>query len=181
MNEFIQRLKLRYRSAKERASDAEIAVQDASKCRLAELLKLQPRERLANIEDDLLIPADRSKLTASIAGNINHQKRDFLIFGARLLFRRSRRWLRILPVAVASSAIVFLLGMPVYTAWNNTDEIIVLPRAINFNWTLPNGAFEQKLMPLDARLAISRRSGKPAIARRWIKGEGYATTEIPVR
>lgn len=181
MNELLARLNLRYKAAEKRAKEAETAVQRASGARLAEIMELQPQQRLEHIEDDALTSADRSKLRKSLSASLRHRKSDGLKFATRSLFRRSRNWPRYVPTTIGLAAIILPLGFLTHTAWNNTDEIVVLPQAIDFNWTLPGGANERKVMPAGAHLAISPRSGKPAIARRWIEGQGYATAEVNVQ
>jgi hypothetical protein len=181
MNELLARLNLRYKGAERGVKDAESAVERASGVRLAALMKLQPQQRLEHIEDDNLTRADRSKLRKSLSASLRHRKRDRFKFGTRSLIRRIRNPRRYIAATVALAAVVLPLGFLIHTAEKNTDEIVVLPQAIDFSWTLPSGTKEQKIMPVGAHLAIALRPGKPAVARRWIEGQGYATAEVNVR
>jgi len=177
MNELLRR---RYKTAEKRAADAEAELRRASEHRLAELMKLPPRRRLGQIEDPALTTADRLKLRRSIAGNLRHKKQYALLFGGRPLLIRLLRTTRYVPTAAAVTAVVAPILIAVNMAWNNTDDVIVLPQPIELNWRLPSGATERKVMPADARLAIAPQSGTLAVARRWIEGQGYATAQVNI-
>lgn len=175
-----RRLSTLYRQAEERVNAAEAQVQHASERRLAELMKLPPRRRLAQIEDPTLTSSDRLKLRRSIAGNLRHRKRYALLFGSRLVVGKLRGLFRYLPRAAAVAAVLLPLLITVEMARSNTDEIIILPQPIELNWRLPSGDMDPKVMPAGAHLAIARQSGSSAIARRWIEGQGYATAPVKI-
>ena len=176
-----RRLSTLYRQAEERVNAAEAEVQRASERRLSELMKLPPQRRLEQIEDPTLTTSDRLKLRRSIAGKLRHRKRYALLFGGRLVAGKLCGLVRYLPRAAAVAAVLVPLLVAVEMAWNNTDEIIILPQPIEFNWRLPSGEMQPKVMPAGAHLAIARQSGSSAIARRWIEGEGYATAAVKLK
>lgn len=181
MKELFAGMTTRYKAAEKRVADAETALQRASRLRLAQLMKLEPRQRLEQIDDAALTAADRAKLRRSIAVSLRHRKSDAVRFGSRSLFRVARSWLRYVPAAAILVAIVSAPSAVIYKARKNTNEIVVLPQPLDFNWILPNGVMERKTMPAGTRLAIARRSNTSAVARRWIKQQGYATAEVNIR
>lgn len=177
-----KRLHQRYQTAEERAEAAEADVQRASESRLAELMKLPPARRLKAIDDPLLTPDDRLKLRNSIESKLNNRSsRRSIKLPSRWSFWRMLGLLGYAPAFVVAIAIVFPAGALTYTAWKNTYVVVALLRPYDPLWTLPNGTQERKEMPAGGNLAIKRLTGTSAIARRWIKGAGYATSEITIQ
>jgi hypothetical protein len=82
MKELFAGMTTRYKTAEKRVADAETALQRASRLRLAQLMKLEPRQRLEQIDDAALTAADRAKLRRSIAVSLRHRKTDAVRFGS---------------------------------------------------------------------------------------------------
>lgn len=177
-----KRLHQRYQTAEERAEAAQAEVRHASESRLAALMKLPPGHRLKAIDDPLLTPDDRLKLRNSIEAKLNNRSsRRPIKLLSRWFFRGMPRLIRYAPAFVIAIAIVFPAGALTYTARKNTYEVVALSRPFDPLWTLPNGTQERKEMPAGGNLAIKRLTGTSAVARRWIKGAGYATSEITIQ
>jgi hypothetical protein len=175
-------LRQRYQTAEERVEAAEAEVRRASESRFAELMKLPSPQRLRQIDDPLLTTQDRLKLRNSIEAKLdNRGPRGGVKFPWRWSFRSSRRLLRYVPRVAIIVAIIFPAGMLTYKAWKNTDEVVPLSQSIDFNWTLPDGTKERKVMRAGGNLAIKYKSDTSAIARRWIEGQGYATAEVNIQ
>ncbi|MGY4349742.1 hypothetical protein ACVWXM_006235 [Bradyrhizobium sp. GM7.3] len=177
MSTLLSRLSTRYKVAEDRVEAAEAEVRRASAGRLAELMKLPPRQRLQRIDDPILTTQDRLKLRRSIEVRLPQSRRIKIPF-ASASFRRSKRWVRSAPTLVILIAACALPSLLAYRAWKNTDEIIPLYAPLALDWTLPDGSHEPKVMPAGGNLAIRPFTSTSAIARRWILGKGYATAEV---
>lgn len=173
-------LRQRYRKAEERVEAADIEIRRASARRLAELMKLSSKERLAQIDDQILTAEDRQKLRRSIAGSLRHRKWNAPLFISRAVFSKLRSWARFLPSTALVAAVIITLSAAVLEAQKNTYEVIVIPKSIEIDWLLPSGKIQKQVVPAGARLAVAWQSGALLIARRWIEGQGYATAKIDV-
>lgn len=177
-----KRLRQRYRAAEQRAKASEAEVQRVSESRLAELMKLSPLRRFQQIDDPLLTPDDRLKLRNSIEAKLDElSSRPSIKVPRRWSFRGMRAALRYAPTILIMTAITFPTAALAYKAWKNTDEVVSLSLPLDLLWTLPSGTKERKVMPAGSNLAIKRVTETSAIARRWIEGVGYATSEIRIR
>ncbi|MBP1092146.1 hypothetical protein [Bradyrhizobium diazoefficiens] len=177
-----KRLQQRYQTAEERAQAAEAEVRRASESRLATLMKLTPGHRLKAIDDPLLTPDDRLKLRNSIEAKLDAlSSRRSIKFPSRWSVHGTRASLLYAPTFVIMAAISFPAVALAYKAWKNTDEVVPLSLPLDVLWTLPSGTKERKVMPAGSKLAIKRLTETSAIARRWIEGVGYATSEIRIR
>lgn len=180
MSALLRKLSARYQSAESRVDAVEAEFRRASERRLAELMKLTPRQRLEQIDDPALTTADRLKLRRSIAGSLQHRNRYALLFSSRVVVTAVRGWVRYVPRAIVVAAVIVPFVLVVNRARTNTDEVIILPQPIQVQWRLPSGGIEPGFIPVGAHLAVARQSDSPAIARHWIEREGYATAKVNI-
>lgn len=178
MSKLLRKVLAQYQAAETRVETAEAEIQKASECRLSELMRREPRQRLEQIEDPTLTAADRLKLRRSIAGNLRHGKRHAFFFGSRAIHTQLRGWIRYMPAAVAVTAVIAPTAFAAKMAYNNTDKLVIVEQPGEVEWILPSGAIQRQILPAGARLAIARQSDSVAIARSWIEGQGYATARI---
>lgn len=181
MNEHLGRLSARYKKAEGRVGAAEAEVRGASENRLAELLKLPPLQRLRQIDDPILTQQDRLTLRRSMEARLRQGRRIAIPFPRRSLFRGSRRWRRYIPTLLILAAAVAVSGMLTYKAWQNTYQVLPLSAPVDFDWTLPDGTKQRKVMPAGGNLAVKFLTDTSAIARRWIEREGYATAKVNIQ
>ena len=82
----------RLRAAQEAERAATERVQQASRARLAELLRLPPRERLAYLDDPALVGPDRVNLRRSLQANLTRPRRRWRPGGRLQGSCPSMRW-----------------------------------------------------------------------------------------
>lgn len=173
-------LRQRYRDAEERVEAVNDKIRRASNRRLAELMKLPPKQRLAQIEDQILTAEDRKSLRQSIAGSLRHRRWHALLFASKTIVASFRRWRQqYFAVVVIALAIIPLVAAAM-KAKESTYKAIMIPEPIELDWRLPSGLVEREVVPAGHRLAVSKQSGSFVIARRWIPGQGYAISHLNI-
>ena len=136
---------------------------------------------MAHLNDPELVPADRTELANSV--------RSALPVSFRLKFPRWRPaglvWR--LRVACGYKCIVALVALvacavPGTLAWRNTGTRIVGSDATWIvDWHLPDGTILHGAWNARATAVAMQAQNGTVVLRHWLKGRGYATTEVDER
>jgi hypothetical protein len=175
----LARLNARIAGGKTRLQDAENEIKRISERRLAELMKRSERVRFEQLDDPDLTKPDRAKLRRSIAAGLRHGKLEILVFRGHFRWRRVLHWLRYRGLTtVVAAAIVVPIILLMVIARSNTGQVFVVPNAVTLDWKLPSGAKEKTSLHVGDRLVVISSSGTSHVVRRWIKNQGYATSQF---
>jgi hypothetical protein len=175
----LARLNARIAGGRTRLQDAEDEIKRISERRLAELMKRSQRERFEQLDDPNLTNSDRLKLRRTIAASLRHGKMEMLAFRGYFRWRRVLHWIRYGGLTTAVAAAIFIpICILMVIARSNTGQVLIVPNDVTLDWTLPSGAGEKASLHVGDRLVVISSSGRSHVVRRWIKNQGYATSQL---
>lgn len=164
----------RLRAAQDAERAATERVQQASRARLAELLQLPPRERLAHLDDPALVGPDRVSLRRSLHADLTRPRRRWRPGGRlRALVRRlgAAALRQLLHPAVLGLA--GLTGVWLYTAWSATPHLAISTQVLVSNLVGPDGRIQSYTVPARTWVPVERLDADVAQVRVWYPGQGY--------
>lgn len=169
--------RLRAAHAAERAATRR--VQQASRTRLAELLRLPPRERLARLDDPALVGPDRVSLRRSLQADLVRPRRRWLPGGRlRSLGRRLGTALLRQLLHPAVLGLAGLGGVWLHVAWSNTPRVAASTQALAANLIGPDGRVQSYTVPAWSWVAVERVGSDMAQIRVWYSGQGYGRGSV---
>ncbi|BAU94148.1 hypothetical protein MPPM_5543 (plasmid) [Methylorubrum populi] len=167
-------VEVRLRAAQEAERAATQRVQQASRARLAELLRMPPRERLGHLDDPAVVAPDRVSLRRSLQADLTRPRRRWRP-GGRLqaLGRRfgAAALHQFLHPAVLGLA--GITGVWLYTAWSATPHLAISTQALSSNLIGPDGRVESYTFPARTWVPVERLDAQVAQTRVWYSGQGY--------
>jgi hypothetical protein len=164
----------RLHAAQEAERAATQRVQQASRARLAELLRLPPHERLAHLDDPALVGPDRISLRRSLQADLTRPRRRWRPGGRlRALVRRlgAAALRQLLHPAVLGLA--GITGVWLYTAWSATPQLAISTQALASNLVGPDGRVQSYTFPARTWVPVERLDAQVAQTRVWYSGQGY--------
>ena len=163
----------RVRAAQEAERAATQRVQQASRARLAELLRMPPRERLGHLDDPAVVAPDRVSLRRSLQADLTRPRRRWRP-GGRLqaLGRRfgAAALHQFLHPAVLGLA--GITGVWLYTAWSATPHLAISTQALASNLIGPDGRVESYTFPARTWVPVERLDAQVVQTRVWYSGQG---------
>lgn len=164
----------RLRAAQEAERAATERVQQASRVRLAELLRLAPRERLAHLDDPVLVSPDRISLRRSLQADLTRPRRLWRPGGRlRALVRRLGAALLRQFLHPAVLGLAGITGVWLYTAWSATPHLAISTQALASNLVGPDGRIQSYTFPARTWVPVERLDAQVAQTRVWYSGQGY--------
>ena len=164
----------RLHAAQEAERAATQRVQQASRARLAELLRLPPHERLAHLDDPALVGPDRISLRRSLQADLTRPQLRWRPGGRlrALVHRLGAAALRQLlhPAVLGLAGIT---GVWLYTAWSATPQLAISTQALASNLIGPDGRVESYTFPARTCVPVERLDAQVAQIRVWYSGQRY--------
>lgn len=164
----------RLHAAQEAERAATQRVQQASRARLAELLRLPPHERLAHLDDPALVGQDRISLRRSLQADLTRPQLRWRPGGRlrALVHRLGAAALRQLlhPAVLGLAGIT---GVWLYTAWSATPQLAISTQALASNLIGPDGRVESYTFPARTWVPVERLDAQVAQIRVWYSGQRY--------
>nr|WP_210329371.1 hypothetical protein [Methylorubrum zatmanii] len=161
-------------AAQEAERAATQRVQQASRARLAELLRLPPHERLAHLDDPALVGPDRISLRRSLQADLTRPQLRWRPGGRlrALVHRLGAAALRQLlhPAVLGLAGIT---GVWLYTAWSATPQLAISTQALASNLIGPDGRVESYTFPARTWVPVERLDAQVAQIRVWYSGQRY--------
>lgn len=164
----------RLRAAQEAERAATERVQQASRVRLAELLRLPPRERLGHLDDPALVGPDRVSLRRSLQADLTRPRRRWRpggrlrALGRRLGAAALRHFLHPAMLGLAG-----ITGVWLHAAWSATPHLAISTEALASNLVRPDGRVEGYTFPARTWVPVERLDANVAQVRVWYSGQGY--------
>lgn len=169
----------RLQAAQEAERAATQRVQQASRARLAELMRLAPRERLTHLDDPALVGPDRISLRRSLQASLVQPRRRWRP-GGRLqaLGRRLGAALLRQLLHPAVLGLVALGGVCLSVAWSNTPRVAIATQALASNVVGPDGRVQAYTVPARSWVAVEQLGTDVAQMRVWYPGQGYGHGKV---
>lgn len=164
----------RLRAAQKAERAASRRVRQASRARLAELLRLPPRERLAHLDDPALVGSDRVGLRRSVQAGLARPRRHWHPGGRlRALGRRigTAALRQLLHPAVLG--LIGIAGLWLHMAWSSTPQLAIATRVLPANVVGPDGQTQVYAFPARSWVPVERLDAQVAHVRVWYTRQGY--------
>ena len=164
----------RLRAAQKAERAATRRVQQASRARLTEILRLPPRERLTHLDDPALVGPDRVSLRRSLQAGLARPRRRW--HPSRRL-QALARWLglsalrQLLHPAVLGLA--GIAGVWLHMAWSNTPRVALSTQVLASNVVGPDGLVQGYAFPARSWVPVERLDAQTAQVRVWYTRQGY--------
>lgn len=182
MNERLERLENQFQAAEAAVDASNAGLRKASAERLASLLKLSARERLAALTDAALTPFDREQLERSLEVQLPQHRVSRVdvpvaksLWGKRFVHRHRRG-------LIATALTIVPIPLFAIKAWLMTPPHpipIQINRPLAIDWTLPDGSASHESLPAGS-LDLFYARGKLYWFRKWFPHAGYgATAALP--
>lgn len=171
----------RLTAAKAEARRATDQVRHTSAARLAELLRLPAAERLAHLDDAVLVAADRTILRRSLQVSLPRTRRRarFLI---PLRGPRARRLVAgVVRLGLTLEIVVPLLIAAAWLglAWSRTAHIATLTRDVPIRLVADDGRVVDAILRSGHAHIMGRDWNGMPQWRHWLPGRGYETVTLP--
>lgn len=164
----------RLRAAQTAERAATRRVQQASRARLTEILRLPPRERLTHLDDPALVGPDRVSLRRSLQAGLArprrrwHPSRRLQALARRLGVSALRQLLHPAVLGLAGIAGVWL-----HMAWSNTPRVALSTQVLAGNVVGPDGLVQRYAFPARSWVPVERLDAQTAQVRVWYTRQGY--------
>ncbi|MEN3214103.1 hypothetical protein PUR23_29415 [Methylorubrum populi] len=164
----------RLRAAHKAERAATRRVQQASRARLTEILRLPLRERLTHLDDPALVGPDRVSLRRSLQAGLArprrrwHPSRRLQALSRRLGVSALRQFLHPALLGLAGIAGVWL-----HMAWSNTPRVALSTQMLASNVVGPDGLVQGYAFPARSWVPVERLDAQTAQVRVWYTRQGY--------
>ena len=169
----------RLADAQQAARRAARVVEDRSRVRLNELLKLPSAERFSHIDDVDLTPADRGRLRRSIMPRLQP---SYALWVRGWWVRHRRRGMRLVITSILHPAVVMsslLIGAWYAIAKSHTPTLAYSGIQIPVRLYDRDGYYSVFIIHSNQWIAVERLSTDNALIRVWSPQSGYLHGIIP--